>query len=47
MSSLFPSFFPCRSLPAMATKEINNGRLAMIAVAGIVVQELVTGKTIF
>ena len=31
----------------MATKEINNGRLAMISVAGIVVQELVTGKATF
>jgi len=31
----------------MATKEINNGRLAMIAMAGIVVQELITGESIF
>ena len=31
----------------MATKEINNGRLAMIAVVGIVVQELITGQDIF
>jgi Chlorophyll A-B binding protein len=29
------------------TKEINNGRLAMIGVAGIVAQELVTGQAIF
>jgi len=29
------------------TKEINNGRLAMLAVAGIVAQELVTGASIF
>jgi len=29
------------------TKEINNGRLAMLAVAGIVAQELVTGQEIF
>jgi hypothetical protein len=28
----------------MQTKEINNGRLAMLAVAGIVGQELVNGK---
>ncbi|KAJ1450158.1 chlorophyll a/b-binding protein domain-containing protein [Pelagophyceae sp. CCMP2097] len=31
----------------MATKEINNGRLAMIGVAGMVAQELVDGSTIF
>ena len=31
----------------IATKEINNGRLAMLAVAGIVAQELVTGEKIF
>ena len=31
----------------MATKEINNGRLAMLAIAGIVAQELVTGKSVF
>lgn len=29
------------------TKELNNGRLAMIAVAGIVAQELVTGVSVF
>jgi Chlorophyll A-B binding protein len=29
------------------TKEINNGRLAMLAIAGIVAQELVTGEKIF
>jgi hypothetical protein len=28
----------------MQTKEINNGRLAMIGVAGMLVQELVNGK---
>ena len=28
----------------IATKEINNGRLAMLAVAGIIAQELVNGK---
>jgi Chlorophyll A-B binding protein len=30
----------------MRTKELQNGRLAMLAVAGIVVQELVDGKTV-
>lgn len=30
----------------MATKEINNGRLAMLAVAGMVVQEEISGLTI-
>ena len=32
---------------AIQTKEINNGRLAMIGVAGMLVQELVNGKGIF
>ena len=31
----------------MSTKELQNGRLAMLAVAGIVAQELVNGKEIF
>lgn len=31
----------------MRTKEINNGRLAMLGVAGFVAQELVTGTAIF
>lgn len=31
----------------MVTKELNNGRLAMLAIAGIVAQELVTGQSIF
>ena len=30
----------------MATKELQNGRLAMIAVAGFFLQELVNGKGI-
>ncbi|KAK3260604.1 hypothetical protein CYMTET_30448 [Cymbomonas tetramitiformis] len=34
-------------LTARENKELNNGRLAMIAVAGIVVQELITGEKIF
>lgn len=31
----------------MRTKEINNGRLAMIGIAGIVAQELVTSEKVF
>jgi hypothetical protein len=31
----------------MQTKELNNGRLAMIAAAGMVAQELVTGEKLF
>jgi hypothetical protein len=34
-------------LKEMQTKEINNGRLAMLGVAGIIAQELVTGNPIF
>ncbi|CAM9434511.1 unnamed protein product [Choristocarpus tenellus] len=34
------------SKQAMGTKELNNGRLAMLAVVGIWAQELVDGKTI-
>merc|ERR1712086_677758 len=34
-------------LLAMQNKELNNGRLAMLACAGIVAQELVTGQSIF
>ena len=32
---------------AMQNKELNNGRLAMLACAGIVTQELITGQGIF
>ena len=31
----------------MQTKELNNGRLAMIAAAGMIVQELATGNKLF
>ena len=31
----------------MATREINNGRLAMLAIAGMVAQELATGTKLF
>jgi hypothetical protein len=31
----------------MQTKELNNGRLAMIATAGMIAQELATGKSLF
>jgi hypothetical protein len=34
-------------LAEMQTKEINNGRLAMIGIAGMVVQELVSGDKLF
>ena len=34
-------------LMTMQTKELNNGRLAMLACAGIVAQELVTGQPLF
>ena len=32
---------------ALQTRELSNGRLAMIAVAGMCVQELVTGQPLF
>jgi hypothetical protein len=34
-------------LKEMQTKELNNGRLAMIAAAGMVAQELATGQKLF
>merc|ERR1719428_1900603 len=34
-------------LKEMQTKELNNGRLAMIAVAGMIAQELATGRKLF
>jgi len=34
-------------LAEMQTKELNNGRLAMIAIAGMVAQELVTKQKLF
>ena len=34
-------------LKTMQTKELNNGRLAMIAIAGMTVQELVTDQKLF
>jgi len=34
-------------LMVMQTKELNNGRLAMIAIAGMVVQEGITGQKLF
>ena len=35
-----------KDLKSMATKEINNGRLAMVGIAGMVAQELVSGMKI-
>ena len=34
-------------LAEMQTKELNNGRLAMIAAAGMIAQELATGSKLF
>merc|ERR1712118_203994 len=36
-----------KELKDMQTKELNNGRLAMIAVAGMIAQELATGQKLF
>jgi len=34
-------------LKTMQTKELNNGRLAMLAAAGMIAQELATGQKLF
>jgi len=34
-------------LKTLQIKELNNGRLAMLAAAGILAQEMLTGKVIF
>uniref|UniRef100_A0A7R9UJ33 Uncharacterized protein n=1 Tax=Diacronema lutheri TaxID=2081491 RepID=A0A7R9UJ33_DIALT len=48
---LFGGAAKAKSDPAgfkgMQTREINNGRLAMLAVAGMTAQELVTGQKLF
>merc|ERR1719310_1771576 len=36
-----------KELKTMQTKELNNGRLAMIAVAGMIAQEIATGQKLF
>merc|ERR1712194_556891 len=40
-------YFSFDPLGLMQTKELNNGRLAMIAIAGMVVQEGVSGGKLF
>jgi light-harvesting complex I chlorophyll a/b binding protein 1 len=34
-------------LKTMQTKELNNGRLGMLAAAGMIAQELATGQKLF
>jgi len=36
-----------KELKEMQTKELNNGRLAMLAAAGMIAQELATGQKLF
>merc|ERR1712087_958666 len=36
-----------KELKEMQTKELNNGRLAMLAAAGMIAQELVSGQKLF
>merc|ERR1712146_334509 len=36
-----------KELTTMQTKELNNGRLAMIAAAGMIAQEIATGQKLF
>lgn len=43
---VYPSMFPAQRME-MRTKELNNGRLAMIAITGMVAQELATGAKLF
>jgi light-harvesting complex I chlorophyll a/b binding protein 4 len=43
--NLMPTDAACRL--EMETKELNHGRLAMVAIVGMVVQELVTGEKLW
>jgi inosine/xanthosine triphosphate pyrophosphatase family protein len=36
-----------KELNEMQTKELNNGRLAMIATAGMIAQEIASGQKLF